>query len=456
MALENNKLITYAEGLQILSGGGGGDTSACVHITGDETVGGVKTFSDSIVVVDASKVEYGSQSVTGESYSMQQTYTYLTSNSSHTITFTSMVGEPKAYVLEAYYDSGIDSIESVIFIAGDANGDTGVFCDGNGNNYSTGFTHSYSNGSFTITAPNNAWFNISPGNSGLEYRLFYLLGPSPLTFRESSIVPGNGQTSVTYAGIESSYVCFSIVMLESQVSFSQYNRVAGIFNYYYNNNITYGQHFTTAFQNTGTYQKSDSGDLTYSSNAYFHGGGTYKVHYLLIEDVDGSGGGGSSSSSFQNLAEELATKYEKPASGIPANHFASGVIPTVPAISTNVVSDRTNNSNTTAPSAVYDELHPIYYDYYGQGSTFTIEPNVFLGLIGITGNTTLYFSSPIDNTVENEYKFQLTISSNIQTAPTITWPAQITAWEGGTPPTIRIGKKYHVSVINGLAIVLEV
>lgn len=52
-------------------------------------------------------------------------------------------------------------------------------------------------------------------------------------------------------------------------------------------------------------------------------------------------------------------KYTKPSSGIPASDIASGVIPTVPALSTDIESDMNSDTKTTTPRAVYRELTAI-------------------------------------------------------------------------------------------------
>lgn len=44
--------------------------------------------------------------------------------------------------------------------------------------------------------------------------------------------------------------------------------------------------------------------------------------------------------------------YSKPSGGIPASDIASGVIPTVPTISTDISSDATSDTKTTSPKAV--------------------------------------------------------------------------------------------------------
>lgn len=41
------------------------------------------------------------------------------------------------------------------------------------------------------------------------------------------------------------------------------------------------------------------------------------------------------------------------------------------------------------------------------------------------------------------------------TPPTITWPGDIVEWAGGTPPTISGNKRYELSILKGVAIIIE-
>ena len=77
-------------------------------------------------------------------------------------------------------------------------------------------------------------------------------------------------------------------------------------------------------------------------------------------------------------------------------------------------------------------------------------PNVYYNLGTLSGDTTFTFNTTgLDTTVLNHWYFVFTTPS---TAPTITWPNEITNWYGGTP-TIAASKTYHVSVIDGLAVI---
>lgn len=167
--------------------------------------------------------------------------------------------------------------------------------------------------------------------------------------------------------------------------------------------------------------------------------------------------------------------YSKPSGGIPATDLASGVIPTVPVtdvtvggtsvvsngtaavpaiptvptISTNIQTDKASDTKTASPKAVYDEVHPAIVTTQPSGG---FVPNVLYNLGTLTGSKTFTLASPSDNTIVNHYYWTFTAGS---TAPTITWPSGI-SWFGGSAPTITAGKHYDVSILDNIAVCMEV
>ncbi|MBR4758026.1 MAG: hypothetical protein IK084_04375, partial [Bacteroidaceae bacterium] len=156
-------------------------------------------------------------------------------------------------------------------------------------------------------------------------------------------------------------------------------------------------------------------------------------------------------SAVQTSLGKADTAYQKPSGGIPAADLASGVIPTVPTISTNIQTDKASDVKTASPKAVYDEVHPATASSQPAGGML---PNKLYKLGTLTGNVSIAFASPSDNTIENEYKFTFTAAS---TAPTITWPNSITKWAGNaldnSLPNIEDGEYYEVSVVDGMGII---
>ncbi len=275
------------------------DTSDCVHITGDESVGGDKTFTDNIAVVDASHILYSGASPS-QGFTKETATKVGTGTSS--LSFTELSGEPKAFVIN------IEEVASgVLVVVGDSAGLHGIYNTGSQHNYSAGFTKSYSNGTLTITAPTGATFA-----SGRYYGLTYYYGSGTLAFKTSTIQPGSGVTAVTFTGtnlteVPAMYACF----LETAVNNESYRRVAG-----YTNSAAFDTiseplgitfltggptNTTTSFSvsfNNGLYINSGGTN----AGGYFHNPGTYTLYYLMASDIGSGGGGGS----YSSLADELA------------------------------------------------------------------------------------------------------------------------------------------------------
>lgn len=151
-----------------------------------------------------------------------------------------------------------------------------------------------------------------------------------------------------------------------------------------------------------------------------------------------------------------ATAYQKPSTGIPASDLASGVIPDVSGkenTSNKVTSLSAQSTDTQYPSAkaTYDAINPSVQSSQPAGGML---PNVLYKLGTLTGSVTIAFATPVDNTVENEYRFTFTADS---TAPTITWPASITKWAGNALdsglPNVEADTYYEVSVEDGMGII---
>ena len=119
--------------------------------------------------------------------------------------------------------------------------------------------------------------------------------------------------------------------------------------------------------------------------------------------------------------------YNKPSTGIPASDLASGVIPDISG-----KADKTLVSSSM-PSGGF-------------------LPNVVYNLGTLSGNTTFSMAAATDNTIANIWCWTFTTPS---TAPTITWPAAITGWSGSSIPTINASKNYEITVMNGLATIIE-
>lgn len=121
-----------------------------------------------------------------------------------------------------------------------------------------------------------------------------------------------------------------------------------------------------------------------------------------------------------------------------------------PTVSSNVATDKADNTKVAGAKATYDEIHPAVVSSQPAGG---FAPNVLYDLGTITGTVTFTMASPSDATIINHYYWTFETSS---TAPTITWPAGITSWYGGSAPTIAASKHYEISVLDGVGCIMEV
>lgn len=119
-------------------------------------------------------------------------------------------------------------------------------------------------------------------------------------------------------------------------------------------------------------------------------------------------------------------------------------------LSQSVPTDRTSTTKYPSVKAVFDEVHPAIGASIPSGGLL---PNVFYELGELTGSVTIDLATPSVPGILNHYYFTFETGN---TAPTITWGALITSWYGGSAPTISAGKHYEVSVINGVAVYMEV
>lgn len=213
-----------------------------------------------------------------------------------------------------------------------------------------------------------------------------------------------------------------------------------------------------------------------------------------------------------------ATSDTKTASPKAVKTYVDGAIPTVPTISTDIAADATSDVKTASPKAVktfvegkgygnyskpsggipktdlatavqtslgladtalqsYTETDPVFSASAAAGITSsdiaewdgkaeptpvvdassqapsTMAPNTVYRYGTLSGDTTFpAFATPASNAVANVWCWTFTTPS---TAPTITWPVGITAWAGGSAPTINASKSYEVSVMDGLALIVE-
>lgn len=108
-----------------------------------------------------------------------------------------------------------------------------------------------------------------------------------------------------------------------------------------------------------------------------------------------------------------------------------------------------NSQNVVTSGGTYSGIHPTVVTTQPSGGFI---PNVFYRLGTLTGSVTFTLASPSDSAIVNHYYWTFTAGS---TAPTITWPSGV-SWFGGSAPTITAGKHYDVSILDNIAVCMEV
>ena len=96
--------------------------------------------------------------------------------------------------------------------------------------------------------------------------------------------------------------------------------------------------------------------------------------------------------------------------------------------------------------------HPAYYSKVLGGAMPVggFEPDVVYSLGTLSGTITFALAAAVTGNV-NHYFWMFDTGT---TAPTITWPSGIT-WAGGGTPSILASKHYEVSILGGVAVILE-
>lgn len=163
-----------------------------------------------------------------------------------------------------------------------------------------------------------------------------------------------------------------------------------------------------------------------------------------------------------SLVNSFGNKYEKPSGGIPASDLASAVQTSLGKADTALQSYTESDPVFSASPAAGITSGDIA-DWDGKADHIpvvdasTIPASMDADKVyqygTLSGDTTFpALNAPTDLTVAHVYCWTFTTPA---TAPTITWPSAITSWAGGSAPTINASKSYEVSVMDGVATIIE-
>jgi len=104
-------------------------------------------------------------------------------------------------------------------------------------------------------------------------------------------------------------------------------------------------------------------------------------------------------------------------------------------------------------TVVLNHNHPAYYSKVAETSNPSggFLPDVVYSLGTLTGTITFALATAVTGNI-NHYFWTFDTGGS---APTVTWPAGI-SWVGGTAPLIAASKHYEVSILDGIAAIMEV
>ena len=182
--------------------------------------------------------------------------------------------------------------------------------------------------------------------------------------------------------------------------------------------------------------------------------------------------GGIPSSDMANAVQtslgKADTAYQKPATGIPSSDMStavqtslgladtaiqdvSGKMDKVPSATVSNIAQFASGGGVVDSGVNVFDLAVLAED--ASTPPASMEPNTVYKYGTLAGNTTFpALATPTNNDIANVYCWTFATPA---TAPTITWPVAITDWAGGSAPTINASKKYEVSVMDGLATIIE-
>ncbi len=222
----------------------------------------------------------------GTSTSVSEASVAVTSATS-SISFNSLLGEPTSFVVLAGDDVATGaSPYKVAMVVYDGTSDIGQTITNTNNaqvSYDgSGFSHTYSNGTLTVTATTTQF------QANTTYFLAYSYGGSAANIHTADVQVGSGATSITFTGLEDKPLYWSCIFKSNFATSSGYQRVVGV--YVDSQDDEYGLCMDSAAHFSASYWTSSysNGSLTITSQGtnaggYFHQPGYYQLTYVLAD-----------------------------------------------------------------------------------------------------------------------------------------------------------------------------
>ena len=254
------------------------------YLTGTQTISG-----DANLVAGNIKKDVSIFGVTGSyegsgsggSSDVQVDTIDASANTTTTLTFTGLSGEPTSFVIG--YDGDIvtgtpSKVAAIVYDGTNTIGQTITNTSNAQVSYNnSSFSHSYSNGTLTVTS-SGANF------AGSEYVLTYSYGGTVGNIQTQDVQVGSGATSITFTGLDDEPVYWSCIFKSNFSTSSGYQRVIWV---EYNSNDVWGADMDSSAHGASNWNYTyNNGSLTITSKGtnqggYFHQPGYYQLTYAV-------------------------------------------------------------------------------------------------------------------------------------------------------------------------------
>lgn len=172
-----------------------------------------------------------------------------------------------------------------------------------------------------------------------------------------------------------------------------------------------------------------------------------------------SGGGGGGVDIIDNLTSDRADAALSAKQGKVLKGLVDGTAEDIDSLGVRMTTAEADidslENNVTSLDGRIDTIEDNYAEKVSVVSTIPVGgllPNTFYNVGTLSSATNINLASGTAGEL-NLYHIRFSTGA---TAPTITWDASITAWQGGSAPTINANKTYEVSILDGIGIAMEV
>lgn len=263
---------------------GGTKTGTAVSVSASELVSGNLAITENGTNIDVTNYSTVSVAVEGGGGSGVQVDKVIGGPyESSTLTFTGLKGEPIAYYVSIDSNVSTGATAKAVALVYDGttiHGETVA----NQITYSNAFTHSYSNGTLTITGTGVSFQTD-------EHVLVYAYGGSSANIETKDVQVGSGATSITFTGLDDEPIAWSCIFKSDFSTSSGYQRVVFV-GYDTEHDRAYGMEFDSSAKNALHWTASYSnGSLTITSNGtnqggYFHQPGYYQLTAVYGGEIE--------------------------------------------------------------------------------------------------------------------------------------------------------------------------